>query len=351
MAANADDSRIDPDWPAIPAHMRQALDSAWGNGMPPLASALYARWWQLETWLRALVYVELKTKFGINWAKQLPKTAVDRQQGEKEFHHMQTPDAQNLLAYTDASALFSITLQHWDLFERALLSKSVWTGRIEELRAIRNRIGHCRRPHADDLVRLEQTLRDLNGGAFRAASAFNNQQRAADTWTDLIIDGWMREQHEDAVRLIKHAEQQYDTVFDLRYSRRPWAAAPTAQQTITGAPGFIWHATWYFRGGRSFNLEGFWREVEYWSDPFLLVCADHPYSLSVSFAAVEDPNVVANAIGKCFDAALMNLGRGAAMDSLSWQQRYGDIDPRVHTFSAWTIVDESMAKNISMFGA
>jgi hypothetical protein len=190
VAANADEAYIDSDWRAIPAHVRQALDSAWDNGMPPLASALYARWWQLESWLRTLIYIELKANFGSSWAKKLPKTATDRQQGEQEFHHMQTPDAQSLLAYTDASALFKVTLEHWDLFERALLSKKVWMGRIEELRAIRNRIGHCRRPHADDLVRLEQTLRNLDGGAFRAASAFNSQHRAADTWTDVITDGW-----------------------------------------------------------------------------------------------------------------------------------------------------------------
>jgi hypothetical protein len=161
----------------------------------------------------------------------------------------------------------------------------------------------------------------------------------------------VREQHEDAVRLINHAERQYETVFDLRYSRRPWATAPVPQQTISGVPGFIWHATWHFRSGRSLDLEAFWREVEYWSDPFLLVCAAFPSSLSVSFAAVEDPNAVANAIGKCFDAALMSLGRGAAIDSISWQKRYSEIDPRVHTFSAWTIVDASMRNSISMFGS
>ena len=110
---------------------------------------------------------------GDKWTTALPKISELRQQGDNEFKYMATPDAQNLLAYADASVLFQLTLDHWTLFEHALLAKNVWAGRIEELKAIRNRIGHCRRPHADDLARLAQTLRDLNGGAFAATAAFN----------------------------------------------------------------------------------------------------------------------------------------------------------------------------------
>jgi hypothetical protein len=230
MTGNTYENSIDQDWQALPDKIRESIKAAWVTGMPPLASALYGRWWQLESWLRTLLYVELRAKLGSNWVKALPKVSEKRRQGEQELRYMATPDAQNLLAYTDASVLFDMTLEHWALFEDTLLSKNVWAGRIEELRAIRNRIGHCRRPHTDDLIRLEQTLRDLNGGAFRAISTFNNQWRADNNWTDAVADGWAREQHKDAVRLIKHAERQYDTVFELRYSRRPWVKLPNQKK-------------------------------------------------------------------------------------------------------------------------
>ena len=351
MAHQTNDGVADPDWLAVSDNIRQAIQAGWGCGMPPLASALYARWWQLESWLRTLVYVELRAKFGTDWVQALPKQSGQRQQGDEEFQYMATPDAQNRLAYTDAAALFNLTLEHWELFEDSLLSKNVWTGRIEELRAIRNRIGHCRRPHADDLARLEQTLRDLDSGAFKAVSAFNNQWNASEEWADVVTDGWAREQHEDAARLIRHAERQYDTLFKLRYSRRPWVKSSNINKTINGASGYIWHAFWYFRGGRSFQLESFWKEIESCRAPIIFVCADYPSSISVSFSAMEDSEVVANAIGRCFDAALYSLGlRGAANDINLLRARHADIDPRVLVSSPWALVDEFM-HDISMFSA
>jgi Swt1-like HEPN len=237
----------DCNWKGVAPEVQRGIQAAWAHGMPPLASALYGRWWQLESWLRSLLYVELRSELGSAWGDALPKISESRQQGEIEFRYMATPDAENRLAYADASALFKITLERWNLFASSLPAKSVWTGRVEELLAIRNRIGHCRRPHSDDLARLEQTLRDLNGGAFAATAAFNDQRRANENWNDALVDGWVRKRHDTAVRLIQHAERQYETAFELRYSRRRWAKSTGQEQTVSGIPGYIWHAFWYFR--------------------------------------------------------------------------------------------------------
>ena len=45
----------DREWAALPPEIRRAIKVGWTNGMPPMASAHYSRWWQLETWLRSLV--------------------------------------------------------------------------------------------------------------------------------------------------------------------------------------------------------------------------------------------------------------------------------------------------------
>ncbi|OJA84501.1 hypothetical protein BGV49_21595 [Burkholderia ubonensis] len=145
--------------------------------MPAAASALYSRWWQLETWLRSLVYVELRSAKGAAWADGLQSNSASRQQQDDAYRYMQTPDAQDQLAYLDAGPLLQLTHDQWPLFGSYLPAQKIWAGQIEELKAIRNRIGHCRRPHSDDLDRLEQTLRDLEGGAFRATSSFNDQSR------------------------------------------------------------------------------------------------------------------------------------------------------------------------------
>lgn len=165
-------------WQELSAQVQRALSAGWNNsGMPAAASALYSRWWQLETWLRSLVYLELRSANGSVWADVLPKTSANRQQSDEEYRHMRTPDAQDQLAYLDAGPLLQLTHDQWSLFRLYLPTQAIWAGRIEELKAIRNRIGHCRRPHDDDLDRLEQTLRDLESGAFLATSSFNDQSR------------------------------------------------------------------------------------------------------------------------------------------------------------------------------
>jgi hypothetical protein len=263
---------------------------------------------------------------------------------------MVTPDVQSLLAYSDASALFRVTLDHWSLFEPFLLPRNVWTGRIEELLAIRNRIGHCRRPHSDDLARLEQTLRDLDRGAYSAALSFNDQSSAHESWTDVVVKGWSRRRHA-AAHLVEHAERQYDTVFELRYSRRPWSTAEVST-TISGLPGYVWHAFWYFRKYRSFDLRRFWREIEPRQDPLMMVCMNDESSLSVSFAALEEPQRVADAIGHCFHAALYSIGSRPSDERSEERLRTlkDEVDARVQIGTPWSSIDPSTPV-MRIFGA
>lgn len=319
--------------------------------MPPAASALYSRWWQLETWLRSLVYLEFRSEKGSAWADTLPANSANRQQKDEEYRHMRTPDAQDRLAYLDSGPLLQITLEQWQLFRLYLPAQKIWAGRIEELTAIRNRIGHCRRPHGDDLDRLEQTLRDLDTGAFLATSSFNDQSLANQKWTDVLVNDWVGLEHSEA-HLIDHANRQYDTSFRLSVSRRPWAEPLAGDEARLGdRPGYVWHASWYFRGGRSFNLSKFWRDLGSHKDRILLVCADTPSSLQVSFSALEDQIQVSDAIGRSFDAALTNIGRHHQEDDyVEWAHRYSNVDPRVHAGTPWAVIESSM-EGFSIFSA
>lgn len=347
---NVKSEATDPQWNDLARDVQLAIKIAWERGMPPMSSALYGRWWQLETWLRSLVYVELRASKGLAWVDELPKNSESRQQGEQEFQHMVTPDAQDRLAYADVSCLFKIIQSHWDSFRNSLLTKNVWTGRVEELLAIRNRIGHCRRPHDDDLARLEQTLRDINSGAISAITAYNRRFYPDEDWGDNVVNSWVQMHHPTAVRLINHADRQYETTFQLQCSRRSWSENPIQGQTISGVPGFIWHANWYFRGGRPFDLRGFWREIEPFRDVIIMVCADGPSSIDVSFSALDDEKIIAEIIGHCFDVALSNLRHGDnTEDYLQWRERYCDLDPRVQAGTPWSSIEESM-QGISVFG-
>ena len=152
-------------------------------GVPVSALAFYARWWQLETWLRQLVYMELRAKYGLGWLKHLAKTAPTRAAKDEINTYMATPDASNVLAYLDVADLFGLIAsdEHWPLFEPSLLPRTRWDGAVEELRDLRNRNAHCRRPHADDLNKIEQTLRSVALESLSKRTTFAT--RSHPTWT------------------------------------------------------------------------------------------------------------------------------------------------------------------------
>jgi hypothetical protein len=339
-------------WASLAPEIRRAIEKSWNSGTPPIASALYARWWQLETWLRSLVYVELRAAKGAGWSAALRKDVVERQQNDEAFHYMATPDAQDTLAYADAADLFRIIETNWNFFEPSLLAHRVWQGNVVELLRIRNRIGHCRRPHDDDLSRLEQTLRDMESGALVAVSSFNRQFNPRREWKDSVVGGWIRREHEDAFRLVEHAERQYKTGFELKWSRRPWSARPTSpDETISAIAGYVWHANWFFTGDPAFDIRRFWESsyLRTAKNSILFACVSiPPSSLEVSFPAVDDPNTIADAIGACFDAALMSLRIGNPMDIEydRWREMGEGLDPRVQMGTAWSLIGDGDAVRI-----
>lgn len=337
-------SSKDSGWRELSGEVRKALSGSWRNGMPGAASALYSRWWQLETWLRSLVYIELRSFSGPKWIEALSAAAADRQERDQENRHMPTPDAQDLLAYLDASLLLKITHDHWSIFRKYLPAQKIWAGRVEELKAIRNRIGHCRKPHADDLDRLEQTLRDLNAGAFLAMSSFNEHSRPRKEWSDVLVRDWIHKEHDTARRLIDHADIQYETTFNLMVSKRPWADHLVEDEVELGAkPGYIWHACWYFRGGKSLDLARFWKYLEYDRDLILMACAESPSSLQLSFSSVDDQKAISEVISRAFDAALNTLSLRPTEEEYGvWSRRYSDLDPRVQVMTPWAGLDSSM---------
>jgi hypothetical protein len=242
------------------ADLRAAIGPAIENAqMPPAVLALYARWWQIETWLRQLVYVELRSRDGTAWEANLDAETVKRLKRDRRQPYMASPDWEDPIAYLDAAKLFDLIEQNWELFELTLLDRDGWSGRRSELLKIRHRLGHLRRPHKDDLARLEQRLRDLEGGAFRALSSYNDLMNLQDVDpSDPVIDGWFHGNHSDADRLIEHTRRTYNIHFRLRYSLRPWAGPVAPGARISGHPGALWHVT-LNQMGRYTQVDELWR--------------------------------------------------------------------------------------------
>ncbi|MBK6870825.1 MAG: hypothetical protein IPJ14_09675 [Kineosporiaceae bacterium] len=203
----------------------QAIEAARDSGMPRESLALLSRWWQYEAWLRELVYVELRASFGMDWRLPIAK-AAKRLDEDSKYTHMRTADSENPQAYLDYSQLCEVIGEHWDIFEPSLVHRATWDGHQQELTRVRHRFAHIRRPHTDDLSRLEQFLRDLERGAFVACASYNNRWMPDPGANVPVSVGWLQECHQDAQRLIKHARDRYDTRFMLHASGRPWATTP-----------------------------------------------------------------------------------------------------------------------------
>jgi len=86
---------------------KESLDRALAHDVPLEAVALYARWWQMEGWLRQLAYFVLRSAWGVTWEDQVNRKAAKYRDNDK-LTHLSGPDNGDLLAYLDFSLLLKI---------------------------------------------------------------------------------------------------------------------------------------------------------------------------------------------------------------------------------------------------
>lgn len=332
------------------------LDRIVSAGVPAEALAFHGRWWQLESWLREVVYVELRAKYGADWTKHLQGQASNRAAGDEVNAYMASADAGELLAYADVTDLSRLIDDQWDLFSPLLPPKPRWQGTVDELRDLRNRSAHCRRPHRDDLSRIEQVLRDLDEGGAWTFYATYLDTHAAQCDKDSLVRDWVEGRHLDASRLLKHAERQYDVRFRLAHSRRPWAESRD-QGVMSGTAGVLWHATWIV-GGRDISITELWSHLNRHKSvgDLLVHLVVDPGTITATFSAVDDPADIADAIGNIFDEICMNsrphIPTQSAEDwSSRWLNGIETLPLRVQAMSPLTLVDPAHPGLFSIFSA
>src|SRR4029077_4848207 len=132
----------------------------------------YARLWQFETWLRRMVYVELRALKGDDWHASLP-TSTKPFEADKRLIYLPTPE-EDPISYVQLGALERAIDANWSLFERYLPPQTIWKAKLEEVSQIRHRVAHFRVGHADDHRRLIQFLRDLDAGFWRFCTSYND---------------------------------------------------------------------------------------------------------------------------------------------------------------------------------
>jgi len=166
--------------------------------VPPSAVRLFRMSWQLETWLRMLVYVELRAARQ-DWEQPIQKHVQGwpprSLQSDKRLHHMATPH-QAALSYLTFGELWDVIsdADNWPLFAPYFPPKENADVRVKEVKTIRNRVAHFRQPHPQDAARLELFLRDMEAGIRRFCSRYTIGKRprdpADDPVTKRLAESW-----------------------------------------------------------------------------------------------------------------------------------------------------------------
>ncbi|WP_437587910.1 hypothetical protein [Sorangium sp. So ce1000] len=146
--------------------------------VPRAAMRLFRLTWQLETWLRLLVYVELRSVRS-DWEELIkqhvrgwPPSSFGN---DKRLHHMATSH-QAALSYLTFGELWTVISEddNWPLFAPYFPPRLNTQVRVDEIKTIRNRVAHFREPHPQDEARLELFMRDLEPGLRRFCIRYTN---------------------------------------------------------------------------------------------------------------------------------------------------------------------------------
>jgi hypothetical protein len=336
----------------------EPVQRAIGGGTPVEAIACYARWWQLESYVREVVYTELRTAYGAVWSREVGERASSRAAGDRINRYMASADAEEVLSYADASVLFKLIDKHWHLFEEVLLPKVRWQGQVDTLLAIRNRIAHCRRPHPDDLSRIELTLSELEAGARIFYASYTDTAHSLADRRDPLVKAWVKQRHEAAARLIEHCERKYETRFRLGYSLRPWAEEPEPKAPICGHEGAMWHAQWLV-GGHDPNPGKLWKRLRPRTRELVLHLLFEVAGVTVTFSAQEPCDEVADAIADVFDNLIMTSrpympGGGLEAADAEIARTRGEVSrlpPKVQYQSTLSLFDPLDPEAFSLFGS
>ena len=257
--------------------------------LPGELLSTYARLREFETWLRMMVYVELRARYGDDWETHLNEgNTGDAQSRDERLSHM--PTLERLpTSYMQLSGILSTVSDRWCLFRPYLPPREIWEATMKEILQVRHRIAHFRRGHRHDADRVAQLLRDLDLGFWQFCLSYND----ADRWSS----------EDDAVtREVASHETARDKVrLHLARSARPWSLGT---EPFEGSPGGFYDAVIHATRDWQFGYESFLAGTVGVHGRVCLIHLDEaPRSVRVTVPSVIGVSAVADTLGVCKRAA------------------------------------------------
>ena len=138
--------------------------------------------------------------------------------------------------------------QCW-LFSPYPTTKRLLRAKFDELRPARNRIAHTRAIHSDDLRRIKQIMRDLDGGFWKFCTSYNDLHPfIADLQDDVVFQHFVGQMGGGYAQVAPGRWAQVANRFgmrmdmDLTFGIRPFCQGPRASQSSRGK-GVFYRAT------------------------------------------------------------------------------------------------------------
>ena len=123
----------------------------------------YQLFYCLEKSIRELVKGKLKAEHGTNWWENtVPEKVRENASGnlQREIDSAVTPRSTEEIDYTTFGELGEIVRNNWPTFSDTFNSQKAFTKIMTSLNVLRGPIAHCCPLAADEVVRLQITLRD-----------------------------------------------------------------------------------------------------------------------------------------------------------------------------------------------
>ena len=260
--------------------------------LPSERFATYSRLWQFETWLRTMVYVELRARHGDAWHHYLKLPNSRALENDKQLSHMPTRE-QLQTSFMQLSDLLKTISCNWELFQPYLPPQQIWDARLLEVSQIRNRVAHFRAGHDNDLDRVQQLLKDIDRGFWAFCTSYNSDSFFLPPSKDEVVNAFLHldpfpwtDDGKGKWARVGIADSNQPLSMKIGILRREWLTSTRPEQ-IAGEHGYLYSVTILPRRNRRIDHSRFLSFTQTVHSHVCHICLDYsPCSVRVTLPSV-----------------------------------------------------------------
>ncbi len=225
--------------------------------MPKETFEIYTRFWQLESWFKQIVYVELRSAYGNDWAKKVVTTQATSDQ-RNDFNRLyRSREPLNPISYMTFADLNATLLKEWRLFSPYMPPQHRWAVLAEDISGIRTELTSFRTANKQNLERLIQIFRDIDSSLWKFCTSYNDIYKLSPS--DALYSFFKGVDYYPMSSDEIHWTRKNVTVkrgrigVDVYFSKRQWQLE--MPENKMGVSGFIYHVVYSAKSPLQFDAQ------------------------------------------------------------------------------------------------